>query len=200
MKGLWLFLKSRHAIALLVWLAGAAAGGRALGPRGYVAGEEVPILIPWVAFLPLVTAYAVATAAVSPLPVLERTGRRRVAMFSRLYLVTASALGIASLWFATEPVPPPFSTVAAIRDYLGLLGVSLVCLALLGGAAAWTVPCGAVFMAVVLRNGDTDFAPLEWLLADDGDRGAFAVAFGLLMAGGAATWSRMFLRRGVRDE
>lgn len=195
MTGLRLFLRSRRTAALLVSLLGTALVVRAIGDRTFLLGEEVPLAVPWAAFLPLVSAYTVAGSAMSPLPWLEYAAKRRMALWRRGHLVTAGASATALVWFATSQLPPPLSSAAAVRNFFGLLGLSLIAITFLGGAGGWVVPCGAVFAAMVMRNGDDHFVPLDWLLAGAGDRGAVLAALILLAGGAVVTWSRRFLLR-----
>jgi hypothetical protein len=199
LTGLRLFLKSRRAGILVVSLTLAAVASRALGSRAFYVGEEVPLPIPWTIFLPLLSGYFVAASTVSPLPMMELIARRRASMLARLYLLAMCGVAVCLLYLATCLTPPPVSSVTAVRGFLGLLGLSLLSIAVLGSAAGWTLPCGAVFVVLVLRNGDDRFAPLDWLLADDGDLVAFVPAIALLCAGAAITWSRPFLLQDATD-
>jgi len=200
MTGLWLFLKSRRVIALLGALALVAIVGRLLGGRSFRLGEEESVIFPWVLLLaPAASAYAIAGAVVSPFPVLEMLASRGVSRIARLYLVTTAAIAVLLLWWATQSVPPPLSTPSALRAFVGLLGVSLIAIAMLGVTVAWVVPCGLLFSAIVLLNGNERFFLIDWIVGFDDDAAALVTALVLLIIGVSATWTRSFQLRNAAD-
>jgi len=187
-----LFLRSRRAVLLLLALLGAGVVGRIWGAHGYRVGQQVPTILPWSMFLPLCCAYAIGVSAASPLPDGELLGRRCIRGYVRGYLVVATVLAVVAIAWAMSRTPPPISAPAALRDLAGMLGLSLVSIAVAGASSGWVLPGGLMFCAIILRMGDVDFLPVTWLVRDDSDTVSRIIAAGLFVAGGVAThwWPR----------
>jgi len=199
LAGLRLFLKSRRTSIVVAGLVAVSVIGRVLGPQGFLVGDQSPIPLPWVVLLPVVAAYIIAAASVSPVPWLELLAQRPVAAISRCYLSAAIGLAVLLLWWATARTPPPVSTPAAIRAFLGLLGLSLVCVGLFGVTAGWLPPAGLLFAAIFVRSGGIQLLPIDWPVRDDGDLGAWVIAIAMLVVGVGSTWTRWFQLRNASD-
>jgi hypothetical protein len=181
-------------------MAVASLAGLSLGPHAFYLGEAAPLPIPWVVFVPLLDSYIVAACVISPLPRMELLAQRRLAILSHAYLASVVIVATLLVWLATSRTPPPISSMSAIRNFLGLLGLSLISIALFGAALAWMLPCGIVFTAIAIRNGDDGFLALDWLLAPDTDKEALMIAGILLAVGIVATRTRAFLLRDASVE
>lgn len=197
MTGLRLALRSRRVGWVVLVLVGSAVIGRVLGPHGYFVGQQAPMVIPWSVFVPLISAYLIAATTASSVPWLDRLAHRDLDVRGWLRVGALTVLAVGLVLWSTAEVPPPLSSPAAVRDLVGLLGLSLACVASLGVAAGWLPPAGLLFGAIVMRYSDADLLPVTWLVRDDGDVASMVVAGALLIGGVTVAANRRVRERQV---
>lgn len=199
MTGLRLFLASRRSGALFIGLLAVVVACVLLGPRSFLVGSVTPVPIPWIVLLPVVAAYLVAGATVPPTPFQELLASVPVAALSRMFMLVAGALTAAGLWWATSPTPPPVGGPAAVRVFLGFLGLSVISIWAVGVTLGWVPPLLLILGAVFMRPSGYSFLVVDWPVRDDWDPAAWVTALVWLACGVGATWTRRFWTRSAAD-
>ncbi|RIV37381.1 hypothetical protein [Micromonospora radicis] len=186
MIGPRLLLKSRRAAPLLLALITVAVVARELAGQHLFIGASEPIPLPWAAVLPAITAYLTTAAAWSALPMQEHLAVRRVDLYDLLYLAAAVLIGTALVAWAAEPLTGTITEPGALRNYLGLLGYSLLGAAAFRLSMGWMVPITAFGIGLVVAGTGTNLPPLDWPARNDTDPASWAVSTALLLTGLAA--------------
>ncbi|WP_018252596.1 hypothetical protein [Salinispora mooreana] len=183
MSGLRLLLKSRRTAPLLLALAAIAVVSRELSGQPLFIGASQPIPLPWPAVLPAITAYLTATAAWSTQPLLEHLAERRVDLYDLLYLTAVVSIGTVLVAWAAQPIIGDITELGAIRNYLGLLGYSLLGAAAFGLAMGWMIPTTLFTTGLVAAGTGSGLAALDWPARHDTEPTSWAISITLLAIG-----------------
>ncbi|MFI2713479.1 hypothetical protein ACH495_25485 [Micromonospora sp. NPDC018662] len=183
MTGLYLLAKSRRAASLLLALIAVAVASRQLGGQRLLVGASEPIPLPWAAVLPAITAYLTVVAAWPALPVQEYLAARRVTLIDMLNLAAVAAGGIGLVAWAAQPLTGTLTELGAVRNYLGLLGYSLIGAAAFRPTMGWALPTMLVTTGLVAAGAGTNMPPLDWPARNDTEPTSWAVAIAILLTG-----------------
>src|SRR5919198_437552 len=183
MTGLRLFIRSRRLIATAAALVIVNASGVAIGTAELRVTEHSDVAFPWLLFLPLASACLVGLSLRSPLHDFDVTAARALPRW-RLTQIAALALptALAVITLAGQ-LPGAHSTVAALRNLIGLLGLALLSGRFIAGRLAWLTPSIWLFAATTLGDPRSTLPPWDWPVRYDNDYGAFLVAALLCVAG-----------------
>ncbi|HEV7900021.1 MAG TPA: hypothetical protein VGP31_19485 [Planosporangium sp.] len=195
MTGLRLLLKSRRSLLLAALLVTVAVITRLAGGQRFLIGEQEPVPLPWAAVLPTVSAYAVAATAMSSMPLVEHQAARRIAGIQAAYLLAAAVIGAAFVAWGAAPLTGDVAVVGALRNYLGLLGLSLLGCAVLDAGLGWALPLSCLGTGVVAGGARVHTVLLDWLIRPGGDPPAAWFASALLLAGAGLFLSPRLRRR-----
>ncbi|MFC3499875.1 hypothetical protein ACFOOK_02635 [Micromonospora krabiensis] len=171
---------------LLLVLIVAALASRELGGQRLLVGTTEPIPLPWAAVLPVITAYLSTVAATSALPLQEHLSVRRVDLYDLLYLATAAVISVGLIVWAAQPLIGTITELGATRNYLGLLGYSLLGATALRPSMGWTVPTTVLTIGLVVAGTGMHLPPLDWPARHDTDPTSWAISIAILFAGVAA--------------
>ncbi|ROO59562.1 hypothetical protein EDC02_1362 [Micromonospora sp. Llam0] len=194
MIGHRLLTKSRRAVPLLLTLVIVAAVSRELAGQHLIIGTTTPIPLPWAAVLPAITAYLTTIAIWSTLPLQEHLAVRRVDRYDLFYLTAAAAVGVGLVAWAAQPVTGTITAPGAIRNYLGLLGYTLIGTTFFHTTMGWTIPTTLLTTGLVTAGAGIDLPPLDWPARHDTDPSSWAAAITILVAG-VATYANPTRRR-----
>ncbi|KAB1929019.1 hypothetical protein F8271_28930 [Micromonospora sp. ALFpr18c] len=204
MTGLRLLLKSRRVASLLLALIAVAVVSRELGGQYLFIGATQPIPLPWAAVLPAITAYLTTAAAWSALPLDEHLAVHRIDLYDMLYLTVAVLISTGLVAWAAQPLTGTITEPGAIRNYLGLLGYSLLGAAAFRLSMGWTIPTTLFTTGLVAAGTGADLPPLDWPARHDSEPTSWAISIAILLAGIAAfaspTRRRAHALRAARTE
>lgn len=204
MTGPRLLLKSRRAAPLLLALIAVAVVSRDLGGQHLLIGTTEPIPLPWAAILPAITAYLTMVAAWSALPLQEHLAVRRVDLYDLLYLTVAVLVGTGLVAWAAQPLTGTITEAGAVRNYLGLLGYSMIGAAVFRLSMGWTIPITLLTVGLVAAGTETALPPLDWPTRHDAEPTSWGFSIAILITGLAAfaspTRRRVHATRAARAE
>ncbi|OKI45472.1 hypothetical protein [Micromonospora sp. CB01531] len=186
MTGPRLLLKSRRAAPLLLALVAVAVLSHEFGGQRLLVGATEPVPLPWAAVLPAITAYLTVVAAWSALPLEEHLSVRRIDLYDLLYLAVAALIGAGLVAWAAQPLIGTITEPGAVRNYLGLLGYSLLGATAFRLSMGWTVPTMLLTIGLVVAGASADFPPLDWPARHDTEPTSWAISIAILLAGLAA--------------
>ncbi|MCZ7421655.1 MULTISPECIES: hypothetical protein [unclassified Micromonospora] len=189
---------------LLLALIAVAVVSRGLGGQHLLIGATEPVPLPWAAVLPALTAYLTTAVAWSALPLEEHLAVHRVDLHDLLYLTVAVLVGAGLVAWAAQPLIGTITEPGAIRNYLGLLGYSLLGAAAFRLSMGWTIPTTLFTTGLVVAGTGADLPPLDWPARHDNEPTSWAVSITILIAGIAAfaspTRRRAHALRAARTE
>ncbi|MFG2896610.1 hypothetical protein ACGFZH_06035 [Streptomyces zaomyceticus] len=151
--------------------------------------------LPVVVFGPLLAAAAIGTGLYAPSDELDRTAVRPWWPRRLVHLLAPTALAAVLFALAVPGHAEAFGPPAAVRNTLGLTGVTAGAAALLGARLSWLPPAffvGTVYLAAPSRpEGAARW--WAWVMQPGPQTGAWTVALGALAAG-----SGLYAWRGAR--
>ncbi|MDT5035570.1 MAG: hypothetical protein QOE03_755 [Micromonosporaceae bacterium] len=197
MVGLLLYARSRRLIAAATAVVGAQLLGIVLGTRSFRISNYSETAVPWLVFLPLISAIIIGTSMRSPLTEFDATARRLLSIWRVAQLGVLSGLSTAGLILLSAGLSGPIGEIAAIRNFVGFVGLALLSGFLLGGRLAWVLPLAVAISAITLGNPVGNGFPWDWPVRFDGDFDAFATA---LILGFGATPAVIRGTREVRGD
>ncbi|MBG0568652.1 hypothetical protein [Actinoplanes aureus] len=183
MTGLILYARSRRILAALVVIAAVTGAGLALRSQVHQTYTASDSSIPWIMFLPLVTAVAITFTARSPLHDLDLTAARPLARWRLTTVIGLSLLATASLTVLAAPLSGAHGTTAAVRNLYGFLGLALLGGRLLQGRAAWVPPMTWCLLTATLGDPTSHRLAWDWPVRPDDDFTALCIAALLAVAG-----------------
>ncbi|MET8358893.1 hypothetical protein [Micromonospora sp. NPDC005171] len=186
MIGPRLLLKSRRAAPLLLALVAVAIVSRDVGGQHLLIGTTEPIPLPWAVVLPAITAYLTTVIAWSALPLQEHLAVRRVDLYDLLYLTAAALVGAVLVGWAAQPLTGTITESGALRNYLGLLGYSLIGAATFRVSMGWTIPITLLTVGLVAAGTETALPPLDWPTQPDAEPASWWFSIAILITGLAA--------------
>ncbi|WP_435974062.1 hypothetical protein [Streptomyces sp. Qhu_M48] len=191
-----LYLRSRAVPATLAALVGTAVVA-ALAARWLLSlpGFDHTARLPVVVFGPLLAVAAIGTGLHTPSDELDRTAVRPWWPRRLAHLLAPTALAVGLLALAVPGHAEAFGPPAAVRNTLGLAGVTAGAAALVGARLSWLPPAfsvGAVYLAAPSRPGGTA-QWWAWVMQPGPQGGAWTVAVAAFVAG-----SGLYVWRGGR--
>ncbi|WP_257003945.1 hypothetical protein [Streptomyces sp. SA15] len=194
--GLLLYARSRtvpRALAVLLATAGLAVWA-AHGLDAYVDPDR---RVPVVALAPLFAAAVIGSSLRTASDELDRTAARPWWQRRLVHLLALTALAAALLAVAVLGHPSVFGPPAMIRNTLGCTGVTVAAAAVLGARLSW-LPAFGYVSAVYLGSAGTHGRAVTvwaWPVRPGGETGAWAMALGAFVVGGA-----LYAVRGARAD
>lgn len=197
MTGFTLFIRSRRLLAatialVVLHLAAIVARGAHHQPR-----EGSDAVVPWLIFLPLVSACIVTLYLRSTAYDLDLTAARWLGLWRVGYVLLMLAIAAVASAVLMAGVPGPAGEVATIRNLLGLTGLAMLAGRVLGSRHSWTLPTIYVFATVTFGNPAGHGPSWDWAIHYDADTTALYIAVLLLTTGLLAT---LFGAKDVRAE
>ncbi|MEK9522701.1 hypothetical protein ACIOMM_12215 [Streptomyces sp. NPDC087908] len=187
-----LYLRSRALPGALAALLGtAAAAAWAARWLSSLPDFDHRARLPVVVLGPLLAAAAIGTSLHTPSDELDRTAVRAWWPRRLAHVLVPTVLAVALLALAVPGHAEQFGAPAAVRNTLGLVGVTAGAAAVVGGRLSWLPPCflvGAVYLAAPSAPGG-GAQWWAWLTQPGAQRGAWTVALAALAAGtGLYAW------------
>ncbi|WP_315986271.1 hypothetical protein, partial [Streptomyces sp. adm13(2018)] len=181
-----LYLRSRALPGALAALLGtAAAAAWAARWLSSLPDFDHRARLPVVVLGPLLAAAAIGTSLHTPSDELDRTAVRAWWPRRLAHVLVPTVLAVALLALAVPGHAEQFGAPAAVRNTLGLVGVTAGAAAVVGGRLSWLPPCflvGAVYLAAPSAPGG-GAQWWAWLTQPGAQRGAWTVALAALAAG-----------------
>ncbi|MDG4833998.1 hypothetical protein O7627_32525 [Solwaraspora sp. WMMD1047] len=196
MTGPRLLLKSRRTAPLLLAAVAVAVASREFGGQHLLIGATQPVPLPWAALLPAITAYLTAVAAWSTLPLQEHLAVHRTDRYDLLHLTTAALIGATLVAWAAQPLTGTITTQGAVRNYLGLLGYSLIGIAVFHPTMGWTIPTTLLTTGLVTAGTRTNLPLLDWPARPDNNPTSWTISTTILLTG-LATFTSHNRRRAL---
>ena len=186
-----MFLKARRCGPLCAFLLLLSAAVWLVGGHEMLIGERTPIPVPWAAVAPCVAAYAIAGSALPQVVWLDGLAARPVSILQLAYLAAVSVANGLLLWVATAGLDgDQLSSVAAVRNYAGCLGISLAAVSVVGAELGWIAPVVALFAAIFGTSTAPWFDVVTWMVKPDRNGAAVTIAAVYLALGATLTASR----------
>ena len=186
MNGLRLYLRSRHVIIAVVVVAVINLAGWIIGRAEFRPNEDSVWGVPWLLFLPVASAVAVALSLRSPSDTLDRVAARPLAAWRGVHLLVVVIPSIVGTVLLSSLLSGPYGAVAGLRNVVGFTGLTLLSAVVIEGRLCWLAPLGWGIVAMTLGDPRSGMVPFDWPVRYDDDFGAFVVALVFAVAGMAA--------------
>ena len=146
-------------------------------------GPSVTLSVPWAVLIPVVGAAAVGVTVRSAVADLEAVTSRSLPLLRAVPLTAALLVGLASTVLGSLGLTGQLTGPAAVRNFVGFVGLGLICAAAVGSNLSWLLPVAlAIASASVGASAGVPRA-WAWPIHDDGDPLAAGIAVGLLVVG-----------------
>lgn len=182
MTGLRLLAKSRNLMAVTVGIVAVAIISYLVGDRRLTLAYGGGVGIPYATVLPLACACFVGLSARSPFQGLEGAASRSVTTIRVTLMLSLMGLSALAVGLSTRGLPPPVADIAAVRNLIGLAGLTLIAASLTGSRTSWVLPCCYVVTVLSLGTGPSD-GLWAWILRPDGDPASLLLAVAIFMSG-----------------
>jgi len=182
-RGIVLYIRSRHVMSALAAIVIVGIGGLVLTPVTFKIEDYSETAVPWVVLLPLLSAAAIGISLRSAAPEIDSTGYRRLGLWRAAQVGLLSATALVSVVAVTSQLEGSIGQLAGVRNFIGFLGLSLLSGCLLGGRMAWLFPVVQALAAATIGNPTGDGPPWDWPVRVDASFGAFVVSVVLLLVG-----------------
>jgi hypothetical protein len=139
--------------------------------------------VPWLVLFPLLFAIIIGISMRSAAPEIDAAAYRPMAYWRGLQvagLATVSMIGVIVL---TTGLDGPVGSFAAVRNFIGFLGLALLSGFLFGGRMAWLLPVVTTLPATTIGNPTGDGPPWDWPVRIDDNFPAFVVSIILVLSG-----------------
>ncbi|AGL17185.1 hypothetical protein L083_3675 [Actinoplanes sp. N902-109] len=180
------------AAAIVVILAQVA--GIVINSYTFRISSYTELAVPWVVFVPVLSAIAVGFCLRSPVPQIDNAAVRSLAAWRAGQVAALTIVALIGTTIMASRLTGPISTTAAIRNCLGFTGLALISAALCGARLAWLLPIAWAASAMTLGNPVETSLAWDWPVRTNNDYSAFVIAVLLAATGGA-----MAIMRGTRE-
>lgn len=183
MKTLILYARSRRMATTVVAIVATVVLGVAIGPAQHQLDTGAESSIPWLMLLPLVLAVVIGLSIRSSMHDLDTTSARALAYWRLAQIAALSVLSALGILLITTGLDEPFTSVTALRNLAGFLGVTLLTGRFIAGRLAWLLPAAWAFTALTLGDPANAGLPWDWPVHYDNDLPALLVALTLAVLG-----------------
>lgn len=186
----WLFARSRTVVPSLATIVVVNLGGLAL-TTAQIERPGSESGIPWVMFLPYLSACVIGLSMGSPLDEFDRMAARPLWPLRLAQIVVLVAPAMALVVLVASSLEGAITQFSAARNLVGLVGLSLITGRLAGSRLSWVPGLLLCITAATLGDPRSTLPAWDWLVRTDSDYQAAVVAWALgfvgLMAGLAGT-------------
>lgn len=161
--------------------------------------EDSAFAIPWIALLPVVSASLIGVSVGSTQQELERLASRNLAAPRLLHVVSLVAVMSAGAWLLGQHVHGPFGSLAALRNGLGFVGLTLVTAVVVGSRFSWVPTTAWVCVAMTVGTSDGADSVVTWPCSPDSAPRAMTAALVLFVTGLVLVTTRHTREEAVRE-